>query len=586
MRTSEPQSARIGELETEIAELKARLWEAEEIVAAIRNGEVDAVVVGTNAPSAVYTFFGADHPYRVLVEGMREGAVTIARDGTILYANPSFGRIVGRSLSSIFGSSFGGYVAPNDASMFQAFLQQEREGKAEVSLVNADGTKVPVYLSRSAADLVGTHGIAMVVTDLAEQKRNEEIVASGRLANLILDQATEAIVVCDASGRITRANRKAASLAGCNPLLQQFTEAFPLVISDQQTDREPEDHDVEGMIGIAEVARGERTAEIWEATLPNAGGHPIFLQLSGGPLRSDDDVLGAVIVMADITLARNSAESLRKSEARLRSLNATLEERVTSRTRELEDANYLLSQKNRELQEFAYVASHDLQEPLRKVQTFASLLRSEYGDALDEEAQGFFERMEDAAQRMSKLISDLLSLSRITTRGKRFEPVDLNEVLKHVLEDLEVLLDEKGATVEVDSLPLIVADPTQMRQLFQNLISNAVLFQEPPSCPSVRVINGAESNANVCTVHVEDNGIGFDPQYVDRIFTPFQRLHGRSTYPGTGMGLAICHRIVERHGGSIHAASSIGQGSVFSVTMPLHQQEERDGPVADGEAES
>jgi PAS domain S-box-containing protein len=564
--TSLVKSDGLGELERENARLKARLWEAEEILGAIRNGEVDAVVIGGAKPDAVYTFFGADHPYRIFVERMREGAVTLSRDGIILYANESFARTVNEPLSTVFGASFSRFVEPQHSALFQAFLEKEGEERVELLLKQVAGNAVPVYLSRSAVDLVGRNGIALVVTDLRDQKRGEEVVAAGNLAESILEQATEAIVVCDAEGRITHANRKAAKIAGKNPLLQPFGEVFEL------TNPGNEDGATELAERIRLVARGEQGVRAIELTLPALGGSRFHVLLSGGPLiSSEGSPLGAVIVMADISSARKAADSLRESEARLRTLNATLEQRVDARTRELKEANKRLARKNRELQDFAYVASHDLQEPLRKVRTFAGLLRAEYGDKLDGDCGMYIDRMEESTKRMSSLISDLLALSRIATRGQPFERVHLREVVCAVVDDMELLLKETSASVEIGELPEIEADATQLRQLFQNLVSNAVTFHEAGADRRISVTCSRDSGADV-EIRVSDNGIGFDVRFLDRIFTPFQRLHGRSVFPGTGMGLAICQRIVERHNGSITAESTPGEGSVFIICLPRTQK--------------
>ncbi len=244
---------------------------------------------------------------------------------------------------------------------------------------------------------------------------------------------------------------------------------------------------------------------------------------------------------------------------------------------ELARINAQLEQRNRELQDFAYVASHDLQEPLRKIRAFADLMREDYDDAVDENGRYYLERMQDAAARMSRLITDLLAYSRVTTKARPFDRVDLNEVAADVLSDLEVQISEVDGRVEVGPLPAIDADPTQMRQLLQNFIANALKFHRPGVRPVVALQASLEDDADgeearaVCRLVIRDNGIGFDEKYLDRIFTPFQRLHSRSTYAGTGMGLAICRRIAERHQGRITARSRPGEGTTFIVTLPVHQ---------------
>lgn len=242
---------------------------------------------------------------------------------------------------------------------------------------------------------------------------------------------------------------------------------------------------------------------------------------------------------------------------------------------ELARANAVLEQRNRELQDFAYVASHDLQEPLRKIRAFADLLQEEYAGRLDETGRFYLERMGNAAERMATLISDLLAFSRVTTRGEPFRPVDLEDLVNDVLIDLEMAMAEEQGRVEVGDLPVIEADPVQMRQLFQNLIGNALKFHREDVPPVIRITARMEPAAGAdearCHIDVTDNGIGFDEKYLDRIFSPFQRLHGRGTYAGTGMGLAICRRIVERHHGTLTARSRPGEGSTFTVTLPCHQ---------------
>jgi len=248
-------------------------------------------------------------------------------------------------------------------------------------------------------------------------------------------------------------------------------------------------------------------------------------------------------------------------------------ERAMSRT------NRALEQRNRELQDFAYVASHDLQEPLRKIRAFADLLIEDFNDALDDTGRYYLERMQDGAKRMSQLISDLLDYSRITTRAQPFEPVDLNEVMCHVISDLELRISDVEASIDVDDLPTIEGDQTQIRQLLQNLVGNALKFYREDARPVVRVeaeevapaMVSEDAQGRSVRIRVVDNGIGFEEKYLDRIFTPFQRLHNRSAYAGTGMGLAICRRIVERHDGQMTAESVPGEGSTFTITLPKQQ---------------
>jgi signal transduction histidine kinase/DNA-binding response OmpR family regulator len=247
-----------------------------------------------------------------------------------------------------------------------------------------------------------------------------------------------------------------------------------------------------------------------------------------------------------------------------------------------------LEQSNRELESFAYVVSHDLQEPLRKVLILGDRLQAKWGQALNAQGRDYLERMQSAAGRMQTLIDDLLTYSRVATKAQPFVPVDLTQAAREVVSDLEARIEQVGGQVEIEELPTIQADPTQMRQLLQNLVGNALKFHRKGVPPVVKVhaqlLNGqgeylvAEgTTAERCRIIVEDNGIGFDEKHLDRIFQVFQRLHSRSEYEGTGIGLATCRKIVERHGGSVTAQSAPGQGATFVATLPFRQpsREER-----------
>ena len=263
---------------------------------------------------------------------------------------------------------------------------------------------------------------------------------------------------------------------------------------------------------------------------------------------------------------RCAAVKLKNREADLIRLSETLEERVRVRTSELSETNRLLEVRNNELQEFAYAASHDLQEPLRKVTTFAGLLQAEYSDKLDGDGRAYVERMSAAGTRMSQLLRDLLEFSRVSTHVQPARDVDIGEAAHLAIHDLEIQLEEVNGRVDVEADAAIESDPAQVQLLLRNLISNALKFHRPDAPPVVRV--EAYTDARNVHIIVTDNGIGFDLRYIDKIFAPFQRLHGRSSYSGTGMGLAIVRRIIERQGGRIDVESTPGEGSRFEVVLP------------------
>ena len=259
----------------------------------------------------------------------------------------------------------------------------------------------------------------------------------------------------------------------------------------------------------------------------------------------------------------------RQAEEELRVLNAHLEAEVLQRTRELQNANTELRRSNHDLHEFASVAGHDLQEPLRKVIAFADLLAQHLRGSADHETRLYLERIDGAARRMSHLITALLELSRLSTRKRQYAATDLNQIAEEVVLDLETRLRQSAGQVVVAPLPTLRADPMQMRQLFQNLIGNALKFHRADVPPRVEVRGHVEgAGEETCVLTFEDNGIGFEPQHGERIFAPFQRLHTRAEFEGTGMGLAICRRIAERHGGRISVESTPGVGSRFVVRLP------------------
>lgn len=297
----------------------------------------------------------------------------------------------------------------------------------------------------------------------------------------------------------------------------------------------------------------------------------------------------------DITLQREMQLALEQQvQQRTEELAATNEELAATNeelaagneeyaaiNEELEEANNLLSRSNDNLQQFAYVASHDLQEPLRKIQQFGDLLKAHVSEAGGQEVS-YLERMQSAAVRMSALIKDLLNYSRITAQRETNTNVALNTVINNVLNDLELLQAETNARINVDPLPIIDGDAGQLGQLFQNLLSNALKFRRPGVAPHIQIksnqvaadqlphwVKPARPARSYYQIEVMDNGVGFDEKYVDRIFQVFQRLHGRNEYAGTGIGLAICEKVVTNHGGAITARSQPGQGATFTIYLPV-----------------
>ncbi len=523
-----------------VSDLQQRLEDAEETLRALRNGEVDAVVVSGPDGERVYTLKGADEAYRVLVEGMSEGALTLSLDGLILYSNEQFASIIERPLEQVIGSRIQDFVAQEDAGAVSSLLTASDGRKAEVRLRTGLANPVPVYLSAENLVLDDIECLCLIVTDLSEQKRSEEILAAEKLARLILEQAAEAILVVDPEGRISRASRTAERLAGMPILQRKFDDVFRIATESNQA------------YSYREILRtlGQRRAvQKIEATAVTGGGSKIDLLLSAAMLSSPESgVLGCVLHLTDITERKRRENETRRADELIRQSN--------------ED----LRRANADLEQFAFAASHDLQEPLRQVALFSQLIDQKYGPQLDAKAREYLSYCVEGAQRMGSLIHDLLAYSQAgkTSTGPT-ALVDANEAIEEVRKNLAIAIGESGAVLTVSPLPKVYCDAVPLSHLFQNLISNALKYRSD-DVPKIDVF-AVEDGSN-WRFTVADNGIGIAPEYRTEIFGIFKRLHAHKTYSGSGVGLAICQKIVERYGGRIWVESEVGRGSEFHFTLP------------------
>lgn len=384
---------------------------------------------------------------------------------------------------------------------------------------------VPLLQGDVVREWIGT------VTDIDDKKRAEETF------RLAVEAAPNGMIMIDSQGKIVLANKEMESLFGYSRE-ELMGRPIEILVPDRARGNHPNfrasffaDPNFRPM-GAGRELYGRRK-----------DGRQVAVEIGLNPLSTQDGAFCLASII-DITERKRAEQELRRY------------------TDELQRSNH-------ELAQFAYVASHDLQEPLRAVSGCVQLLQQRYGNKLDERADELINHTVSGAVRMQTLINDLLVYSRVGTRGKPFDITDAQVCVKDALENLQVAIKESGASVVCDDLPTVLADSTQLTQLFQNLIGNSLKFRGERT-PQINV--GSEIKATGCLFYVRDNGIGIEPQYFERIFGVFQRLHGRKNYPGNGIGLAICKKIIERHNGRIWVESEAGKGSTFYFTLPIAKQ--------------
>jgi len=405
---------------SEIEELKIRLAEAEQLIEAIKAGEVDAFAFTKNNKPEIFTLESGDYAYRILVENFSEGALNLSEDGLIVYTNSYFHELLNLSYEKVISTSIFDFIHPSSKETFKRLFKKGLAGQSKGEIILSVAEKsIPVYVSlTSLYPTLPTVG--MIVSDLSEKKKQEIV---------------------------------------------------------------------------------------------------------------------------------------------------------------LEQKNAQLEKMNYELQAFAYISSHDLQEPLRKIQTFASRILEKENQNLSAYGKDHFKRMQTAASRMQKLIDDLLAYSRTNTAERVFEKTNLNTIIEDVKDDLKEEIQEKGATIESNELGDLNVIPFQFHQLIYNIITNALKYSGNVRSPRIKItgeiLNGIQLNNDklspldkYCHISISDNGIGFEQQYSEKIFEVFQRLHGKTEYTGTGIGLAIAKKIVENHNGIITAIGEPDKGAIFEIYIP------------------
>ena len=414
----------------------------------------------------------------------------------------------------------------------------------ELTYFRKDGSRFPAVVSVTALRdehdiiigylLIGTDNTARKHIEEERMKLEQRVRDQHFYTRSLIESNIDALMTTDPRGIITDVNKQAESLTGCTR-----DELIGAPFKNSFTDAHRAEAGISRVLSEGKVTNYELTARARDGTLTDVSYNATTFH------DRDRRLQGVFIAARDVTERKQIELALQKKNVELERSNAALDE-------------------------FASVASHDLQEPLRKILAFGDRLRTTVGAALETGPREDLDRMLDAAVRMQTLTSDLLTIAQVTTRVRAFEATDLGRVAREVIADLELTIAETGGRIELGELPVIDADALQMRQLLQNLLGNALKYRHKGIPPVIQLRSSASDGAR-CIITVTDNGIGFNDKYAEKIFQMFERLHGRTEYAGTGMGLAICRKIVERHGGTIAAKSRPDQGAVFTVTLPVAQ---------------
>lgn len=497
-----------------------------------------------------------------MINFLPDATFAIDRQGRVIAWNRAMEEMTGIQAPDMLGRSDYEYALPfygtrrpmvidlvfkSDEEIKQqyAFVRKEEDALIAEAKIQTPGGKT-IYLWGKAGPIYDKSGnlIGAIesVRDMTEHRQVEETIRkSEERYRMLVDTMSDGLIVRDKNERISFVNDQLCRIWGAP--------------ENEIVDRRMEEFLDEANRAVFEEEMEKRKRGIcapYEITWTRKDGQKVTTIMAPRVIFDENgDFAGSFSVATDIT-ERKRAEG------------------------ELARQALELSRSNAELEQFAYVASHDLQEPLRKIQAFGERLNAKCADSISDQGRDYLKRMQNAAKRMQVLINDLLTFSRVTTRASSFTPVNLKRVVREVLLDMDFRIEQTRGTVEVGDLPVVEGDSTQMRQLFQNLIGNALKFNREGVAPMVKIRSEIfrdrrKKGGAFCRIVVEDNGIGFDEAYAERIFGVFQRLHGRGVYEGTGIGLAVCRKIVERHGGSIQANSTPGQGSVFTITLPFNE---------------
>lgn len=532
--------------------LREELREAKETLNAIRSGAADALVVSRNGKEVVYMLENADKPFRIFLEQMLEGAVTVDQTGLVVYANRRFADFVGAPLESVTGSSFHDYVCTADQALVNGFLRNDsgHGEKIEVSL-RVGHQLVPVFLTASPFHVDESKRgkfLCIVVTDLTPQRKVEAAAAVDRewknryeavvraSGHLLYDwdpQTNEVIFGGDAERIVGYA---LSELTGCLAHWEQLIHPDDLPAFRAECER---------------VVSTRRPFKL-EYRVRHRNGAELFFQDNGYPLINAEGKISSVVgFRMDITARK-------RDEEKIREMNNELERRVTERTSELQFAN-------REMEAFCYSISHDLRAPLRSIRGYSEIILQDFAEGLDPRVIEFLQRSCDSTTRMNQLLDDLLRLSLISRGELQHEEVDLADIAKKAVNDFKSAEPQRRVNFNLGAGLKVSGDTRLLQIALSNLLSNAWKFTSKRPEAMIEFASGEKNGERV--FHVRDNGEGFNMEWRHRLFGVFERLHAAKDFPGTGIGLAIVQRIIHRHGGRVWAESKRNEGATFYFTL-------------------
>ena len=554
-------------LSSRIQELENRLAESEQLIDAIKKGEVDAFAINSNSQSEIYTLQSGDYAYRILIEEFGEGAVNLTEDGLIVYTNTYFFELLELSYEKVVGASLFDFIHPNSKKEFELLFKEALSGrsKGEINLV-VNSRIIPVYISlTSLQPRLPTVGV--IITDLSEMKAMEMERVSNEKTLALKNQELLSI------------NKQLSETKNLLNNILESTNHGVLSYLAIRENNQVVDFEIRYANDIAleqinlpiEAVKGKRYLTV----LPLAKDSGFF-----------EHMVRVLETKISETLQLNSPlDPHRWFMVRYAALDdgvtATFIEITEQKKQDkaLLEKNLELERSNTELASFSYVASHDLQEPLRKIQTFSDRILDMEDGTFSTKTKDYFQRIISATIRMKNLMTALLNYSRTNTSEITFMPTDLNAILEDVKNILKELIEDTHAIIETSPLPALNIIPHQFNQLFLNIIGNAIKYRKRGVHPLIKItaeiiplkespVEPGFLNDTCWKIDFTDNGIGFEQQYAERIFELFQRLYGKSEYEGTGIGLSICKKIVQNHHGIIKASGQPGIGSTFSIYLP------------------